>query len=168
MQGRGDGVGCGVDGAGPRMENVRGLCSFGQFYSGGTSERKPLSAEKVSGPRDFPDSPAAAACSPRLSRALQSGPACGWSPRRSLTRYSFGPRPSSQSCSLVSHCTSSPKRLRRGRQVCTSSTRSGFARNSLAANPPASQCHATHLYLVLLRQVLAGERRAKAPIHVTA
>src|SRR5580704_10264291 len=38
-------------------------------------------------------------------------------------RYSFSPRPSSQSCSLVSHCTSSPLRLRRGRQVCTSPTR---------------------------------------------
>src|ERR1035438_6380624 len=46
-------------------------------------------------------------------------------------RYSFSPRPSSQSCSLVSHCTSSPKRLRRGRQQCTCLTFSLLARHSL-------------------------------------
>ncbi len=34
---------------------------------------------------------------------------------------SSSPRPSSQSCSLVSHCTSSPNRLRRGRHICTCS-----------------------------------------------
>src|SRR5207247_851441 len=58
-------------------------------------------------------------------------------------RYSCSPRPSSQSCSLVSHCTNSPNRLRRGRQTCTSSTFSFFARctcrmlnlSSLAASP---------------------------------
>src|SRR6202040_2958228 len=37
-------------------------------------------------------------------------------------RYSWGPRPSSQSCSLVSHCTSSPQQLRRARQPCTSTS----------------------------------------------
>src|SRR5579863_6291824 len=50
-----------------------------------------------------------------------------------LIKYSLGPRPSSQSCSLVSHCTSSPTRLRRGRQVCTLSTRLALARQSLAS-----------------------------------
>jgi hypothetical protein len=30
-------------------------------------------------------------------------------------KYSFSPRPSSQSCSLVSHCTNSPRQSRRGR-----------------------------------------------------
>src|SRR5450759_1032719 len=45
-------------------------------------------------------------------------------------RYSFSPRPSSQSCSLVSHCTSSPYRLRRGRQTCTAFTFSSLARHS--------------------------------------
>jgi len=46
-------------------------------------------------------------------------------------KYSFSPRPSSQSCSLVSHCTSSPNRLRRGRQVWTSLTFARFPRHSL-------------------------------------
>src|SRR5450755_2055325 len=46
-------------------------------------------------------------------------------------RYSFSPRPSNQSCSLVSHCTSSPNRLRRGRQTCTCWIFSFFARHSL-------------------------------------
>ena len=46
-------------------------------------------------------------------------------------RYSFSPRPSSQSCSLVSHCTNSPNRLRRGRQTWTCLTFSFFARHSL-------------------------------------
>ena len=32
-------------------------------------------------------------------------------------KYSFSPRPSSQSCSEVSHCTSSPQRLYLGRQT---------------------------------------------------
>src|ERR1035441_4481911 len=45
-------------------------------------------------------------------------------------RYSFSPRPSSQSCSLVSHCTSSPYRLRRGRQTCTCSTFPDFTRHT--------------------------------------
>src|SRR6202162_2432972 len=47
-------------------------------------------------------------------------------------RYNFSPRPSSQSCSLVSHCTNSPNRLRRGRQVWTCLTFSFFPRHSLA------------------------------------
>src|ERR1700733_7401863 len=46
-------------------------------------------------------------------------------------RYNFSPRPSSHSCTLVSHCTSSPSRLRRGRQPCTCLTCSRFARHSL-------------------------------------
>ncbi len=45
-------------------------------------------------------------------------------------RYSFSPRPSSQSWSLVSHCTSSPKRLRRGRHRCGCSTFSSLARHN--------------------------------------
>src|SRR5579864_6712040 len=48
-------------------------------------------------------------------------------------RYNFSPRPSSQSCSLVSHCTSSPNRLRRGRHTCTCRTLSFLARHSLPA-----------------------------------
>ena len=47
-------------------------------------------------------------------------------------RYNFSPRPSSQSCSLVSHCTSSPNRLRRGRQTCTCLTRAFFPCHNLA------------------------------------
>ena len=43
------------------------------------------------------------------------------------------PRPSSQSCSLVSHCTSSPNRLRRSRHSCSSPTRRFPARHSLAS-----------------------------------
>src|SRR5216683_2756255 len=46
-------------------------------------------------------------------------------------RYNGSPRPSSQLCWLVSHCTSSPNRLRRGRQTCTCFTFSFFARHSL-------------------------------------
>src|ERR1017187_4328258 len=42
------------------------------------------------------------------------------------------PRPSSQSWSLVSHCTSSPNRLRRGRHSCTFSTRCLRGRHNLA------------------------------------
>src|ERR1022692_1876813 len=42
------------------------------------------------------------------------------------------PRPSSQSWSLVSHCTSSPYRLRRGRHSCTFSTRCLRGRHNLA------------------------------------
>src|ERR1700724_3616611 len=65
-----------------------------------------------------------------------------------LIKYSFGPRPSSQSCSLVSHCTNSPQRLRRGRHVCTFSIRFGLARHSLASliqprsvsRPPFTPC----------------------------
>src|ERR1022692_2726860 len=45
-------------------------------------------------------------------------------------------RPSSQSCSLVSHCSSSPQRARRARQLCTCSTR---ARRSF--HNPASISH---------------------------
>src|SRR5215472_18695061 len=47
-------------------------------------------------------------------------------------RYSFSPLPSNQSCSLVSHCTSSPNRLRRGRQGCTCGTLAFFPHHSLA------------------------------------
>src|SRR5437660_879819 len=46
-------------------------------------------------------------------------------------RYNFSPRPSSQSCSLVSHCTNSPNRLRRGRHTCTCLTLSFFTRHNL-------------------------------------
>src|ERR1039458_9177281 len=42
------------------------------------------------------------------------------------------PRPSSQSWSLVSHCTSSPNRLRRGRHSWTFSKRCVRARHNLA------------------------------------
>src|SRR6266446_8874401 len=42
------------------------------------------------------------------------------------------PRPSNQSWSLVSHCTNSPKRLRRGRHSWIFSTRCFRARHSLA------------------------------------
>ena len=37
-------------------------------------------------------------------------------------RYSWGPRPSSQSCSLVSHCTISPREALRRRHWWTDST----------------------------------------------
>src|SRR5579872_1085099 len=47
-------------------------------------------------------------------------------------RYSRSPRSSNQSCSLVSHCTNSPNRLRRGRQVWTSLIFAFFPRHSLA------------------------------------
>ena len=47
-------------------------------------------------------------------------------------RYSFSPRPSSQSCSLVSHCTNSPNRLRRGRHTRIVLIFSRFARHSFA------------------------------------
>src|SRR6516165_2708669 len=47
-------------------------------------------------------------------------------------RYNFSPRPSSQSCSLVSHCTNSPNRLRRRRQICTCPILSFFPFHSLA------------------------------------
>src|ERR1700681_152204 len=46
-------------------------------------------------------------------------------------RYNLSPRPSSQSCSLVSHCTSSPNRSFRGRQLCIGLTFSLFACHSL-------------------------------------
>ena len=45
-------------------------------------------------------------------------------------------RPSSQSWMLVSHCTNSPRQLRRGRQTCTSLLSPGFA-----FQPPASISH---------------------------
>src|SRR6266478_372321 len=41
-------------------------------------------------------------------------------------KYSFSPRPSSQSCSLVSHCTNSPRQLLRGLLMCTLSTFASF------------------------------------------
>jgi len=41
-----------------------------------------------------------------------------------------GPRPSSQSCSEVSHCINSPRQDSRGRQTYTSSARRGFARHT--------------------------------------
>jgi hypothetical protein len=43
------------------------------------------------------------------------------------------PRPSSQSWSLVSHCTNSPNRLRRGRHSWIFSTRAFRARHNLAS-----------------------------------
>src|SRR5580658_1462015 len=62
-------------------------------------------------------------------------------------RQNLSPRPSSQSCSLVSHCTSSPKRLRRGRQICTCLTFSLSARHNL---PPIIHCRTVSL-LALIR-----------------
>src|SRR5437667_5544832 len=58
------------------------------------------------------------------------------------TRYSLGPRPSSQSCSEVSHCTSSPRQPPRGRHTCTSSTSRRFTRRSPA---PISHCRSVSL-----------------------
>src|SRR5439155_23125288 len=48
------------------------------------------------------------------------------------TKDSLVPRPSSQSCSEVSHCASSPRHLRRGRHTCTSSAFRRFTRRSPA------------------------------------
>ena len=53
-------------------------------------------------------------------------------------RYSFSPRPSSQSCSLVSHCTNSPNRLPPRPPACTCLTFSFFPRHSFAASSIAA------------------------------
>src|SRR5271157_1601648 len=58
------------------------------------------------------------------------------------TKYSRGPRPSSQSCTEVSHCTNSPRQLRRDRHTCTSSTFRRFPRRNPAA---ISHCRSVSL-----------------------
>src|ERR1017187_2986770 len=60
-------------------------------------------------------------------------------------RYNFSPlspRPSSQSCSLVSHCTNSPNRLRRGRHVWTCPTFAFLPRHNSA---PSIHCRTVSL-----------------------
>lgn len=56
-------------------------------------------------------SPTGEECSAPLNCSPQSGLPAGWSHRQS-SRF-FSPRPSSQACSLVSHCTSSSSRTAR-------------------------------------------------------
>src|SRR5579872_4073744 len=79
--------------------------------------------------------------------------------------YSFSPRPSSQSCSLVSHCTNSPYRLRRGRHWCTCLTFSFFARHSFPRINPLPHRLPAHLNAVFLPQILAGQRRTESLIY---
>src|ERR1039458_9785662 len=80
-------------------------------------------------------------------------------------KYSFSPRPSSQSCSLVSHCTNSPKRLRRGPGV--------DLLDLLLLPPPQFAAHhplphglLARLDLVLLPQVFRRQRRPEPPVHI--
>ena len=85
-----------------------------------------------------------------------------------LIRYSFGPRSSSQACSLVSHCTSSPTRDRRCRHWWIFSTLCLLGAPQLAFDHPGPHRLASDMNVVLVGQILRRQRRTEAAIHLAA
>src|SRR5580698_6195640 len=81
-------------------------------------------------------------------------------------RYSFSPRPSSQSCTEVSHCASSPKRLRRGRQTCSTFVFCSFARHSFARDHPLPQGLLAHFNVVFVGQIFGSQRRPEPFVQI--
>src|SRR5436309_13016883 len=70
---------------------------------------------------------------------------------------SAAPRRSRNQNAHLSQGTHSPRQLRRGRHTCTASAFRRFTRRSPAPDQPLPQRLLAHFYLVLLRQVLAGQ-----------
>src|ERR1700704_797359 len=77
---------------------------------------------------------------------------------------SGSPRPSNQSWVLVSHCTNSPKRLRRDRHSCTFPIFSFRGRHSLASIIHFRTVSRLTFHSVLLSQVFARQRRSESSI----
>ena len=133
----------------PSSRKARPICvggiSTGSFSTPGSSRLRfslsgtgsPCRCRIPAAGRTSPGNSTAASCSLRSNRAARSARTTGWWHRRSSRSGTTSrPRPSSQSCSLVSHCTSSPNRLRRGRQTCTCLIFSFLPRHSLAPHHP--------------------------------
>ena len=79
-------------------------------------------------------------------------------------RYSFSPRPSSQSCSEVSHCTSSPRQRRRGRHRCARPRLAPAGFPQPGRGHPAPQRFAADVDAVALLQILRRQGRPKVGV----